>query len=76
MTDEPETAPMPEDGRPAGPEERRSTADPGLLHGGSGQSEPPDGPPRDEEADDDLLNGGSGDNDPSVEPHDGQVYGG
>jgi hypothetical protein len=69
---------VPSDGQP-----RSEAADPDLLHGGSGENEPPDGPVPDESTDD-LLNGGSGENEPEhqheneppIERKDGQVYGG
>jgi hypothetical protein len=59
----------------------RTPGDGDLLHGGSGEQGPPDGPTADE-ATDDLLNGGSGENEPPAENEppikvrDGQVYGG
>ena len=61
------------------PNQRATTED--LLHGGSGEQGPPDGPTPDQ-ATDDLLNGGSGEdeppgeNEPPIKVHDGQVYGG
>lgn len=73
MTDESDPNGPHDEDRPS--DRSHPAADPDLLHGGSGENEPPDGP-RPDESTDDLLDGGSGENEPPIERHDGQVYGG
>jgi hypothetical protein len=83
MTEESDPTTEREENRSSDVQRRSEAADPDLLHGGSGENEPPDGPIPDESTDD-LLNGGSGENEPEhqheneppIERKDGQVYGG